>query len=47
MNRAQFAVEAQDRLAFFQEDLKLHRMMWEVADNIYAARMLETVLGPR
>ena len=29
----------------FQEDLTFHRMLWEVADNGYAARALETVLG--
>jgi DNA-binding GntR family transcriptional regulator len=45
LDRIQIAAEAQDLAAFFQEDLKLHRIMWEVADNIYAARMLETAMG--
>jgi DNA-binding GntR family transcriptional regulator len=30
---------------YFQEDLKLHRMIWQVADNGYAARALEAVVG--
>jgi DNA-binding GntR family transcriptional regulator len=30
---------------YFQEDLKLHRMIWQVADNGYAIRALETVMG--
>lgn len=45
MKRVQSAANNQDLAAFFQEDLKLHQLMWEVADNIYAARMLETALG--
>ncbi len=45
MDRVQGAAEAQDVAAFFQEDLKLHQLLWEFADNIYAARMLETALG--
>jgi len=30
---------------YFQEDLKFHRMIWQVADNSYAVRALETVVG--
>lgn len=48
--RAQLALVEQaaatgDWSSYFQEDLKLHRMIWQVADNGYAARALETVLG--
>lgn len=45
LNRFQAAAQAQDPARFFQEDLKLHRMLWEVADNAYAGRMLETGLS--
>ena len=34
-----------DWSGYFQEDLKLHRMIWQVADNGYATRALETVVG--
>jgi DNA-binding GntR family transcriptional regulator len=30
---------------YFQEDLKFHRMIWQVADNGYATRALEAVVG--
>jgi DNA-binding GntR family transcriptional regulator len=46
LERIQLAAEAQDLAAYFQEDLKLHRMIWELADNVYATRMLETAIGP-
>ena len=39
------AAKAKDYPRFFQEDLKFHRMIWEVADNVYAMRALETVMG--
>jgi DNA-binding GntR family transcriptional regulator len=39
------AAKAKDYPRFFQEDLKFHRMIWEVADNAYAMRALETVMG--
>lgn len=39
------AAAAADFATYFQEDLKFHRMLWEVADNGYAARALETVVG--
>ena len=39
------AAEARDLPRFFQEDLTFHRMIWEIADNIYATRALETVMG--
>jgi DNA-binding GntR family transcriptional regulator len=43
--RMRMAAEAPDFARYFQEDLKFHRMIWTVADNTYAARALETVLG--
>ena len=39
------AAAAGDWSRYFQEDLKFHRMTWQVADNGYAARALETVVG--
>ena len=30
---------------FFHEDLKFHRLLWEIADNPYAIRALESVVG--
>ena len=30
---------------YFQEDLKFHRMIWQAADNGYATRALEAVVG--
>jgi DNA-binding GntR family transcriptional regulator len=40
------AAKARDFPRFFQEDLSFHRMIWELADNLHAARALETVMGP-
>lgn len=31
--------------SFFQEDIALHRMIWAAADNPFAARSLEIVMG--
>jgi DNA-binding GntR family transcriptional regulator len=45
LDRFQAVAEAQDLAGFFQEDLKLHRMLWKVADNVYAERMLEIGLS--
>jgi DNA-binding GntR family transcriptional regulator len=39
------AANAGDWARYFQEDLKFHRMIWQVADNGYAVRALETVVG--
>lgn len=39
------AAESQDLSEFFQEDLKLHGMIWAIADNVYAAHALGAVLG--
>ncbi len=35
----------QDLPGYFQEDVLFHRMIWEAADNPYAARALESMLG--
>ncbi|MEO7146079.1 MAG: GntR family transcriptional regulator [Bryobacteraceae bacterium] len=43
--RVEEAAAAGDWSRYFQEDLKFHRMIWQVADNGYAARALETVMG--
>jgi DNA-binding GntR family transcriptional regulator len=39
------AAVAGDWARYFQEDLKFHRMIWQVADNPYATRALEAVVG--
>jgi DNA-binding GntR family transcriptional regulator len=39
------AAEANDLATFFQEDIVFHRMLWEAADNPFAVRALETMLG--
>lgn len=31
--------------SFFQEDITFHRMIWEAADNPYAVRSLEIIMG--
>jgi DNA-binding GntR family transcriptional regulator len=40
------AAELHDVPAFFHEDLALHRMVWRIAGNRFAARALETAVGP-
>lgn len=45
LGQIQQAARANDSPSYFQEDLKFHRMLWQVADNGYAARALETALG--
>ena len=45
LDRLQSAAASCDLPAFFQEDLRFHRMIWAIGDNLYAARALETVLG--
>jgi DNA-binding GntR family transcriptional regulator len=39
------AAESEDLSEFFEEDLKLHGMIWAIADNVYAAHALGAVLG--
>jgi DNA-binding GntR family transcriptional regulator len=39
------AAAAGDLAAFFHEDLAFHRMIWDAADNPYAVRALESVMG--
>lgn len=43
--RLEKPVSISDWAAYFQEDLAFHRMLWEVADNAFATRALETVVG--
>lgn len=43
--RLEMAARNRDLPAFFHDDLRFHRMIWEIGDNTYAARALETVLG--
>jgi DNA-binding GntR family transcriptional regulator len=45
LGRIEQAASVNDWATYFQEDLKFHRMLWAVADNVYAARALETVVG--
>jgi GntR family transcriptional regulator of gluconate operon len=45
LSRLDSAAARQDLAAFFHEDLRFHRMLWEIGDNAYASRALETVLG--
>lgn len=45
LTRLDSAARSGDLAAFFEEDLKLHRIIWSIADNVYAARALGTVLG--
>lgn len=40
------AAESNDVPAFFHEDLAFHRMVWRIAGNRFAARALETAVGP-
>jgi DNA-binding GntR family transcriptional regulator len=43
--RLEKAAAAGDLAAFFHEDLAFHRMIWDAADNPYAVRALETMMG--
>ena len=43
--RLEAAAEANDWATYFHEDIQLHRMIWDVADNSHAARALEMVMG--
>lgn len=45
LSRLEWAAAKRDLAAFFQEDLRFHRMIWEAGDNAYATKALETVLG--
>ena len=36
---------AGDLAAYFHEDLAFHRMIWDAADNLYAVRALESMMG--
>ena len=39
------AAASRDLPAFFREDLAFHRMIWDAADNPYAVRALESMMG--
>lgn len=39
------AAAQRDLPGFFQEDVLFHRMIWDAADNPFAARALESMLG--
>lgn len=43
--RIQQAARANDWPSYFQEDLKFHHLLWQIADNGFATRALETALG--
>jgi len=45
LGKIEQAAAASDWATYFQEDLTFHRMLWEIADNGYATRALETVVG--
>jgi GntR family transcriptional regulator, rspAB operon transcriptional repressor len=45
LKRMEGAAAARDYPRFFQEDLTFHRFIWHAADNPYAARALEMILG--
>src|SRR5215831_16830967 len=42
LDRLKLTAQNQDYPGFFQEDLKFHRMIWELGDNPYAVRALES-----
>lgn len=43
--RLEKAAARRDFSAFFQEDIVFHRLIWEAADNPYATRSLEIIMG--
>ena len=43
--RLERAAGNHDLPEFFQEDVRFHNMIWEAADNPYAARLLDSMLG--
>jgi DNA-binding GntR family transcriptional regulator len=45
LDRLKHAAETEDYAEFFQEDMKFHRIIWQMGDNPYAVRALESVLG--
>jgi DNA-binding GntR family transcriptional regulator len=45
LGRLEQAAATNDLAAFFHEDLAFHRMIWDAADNPYAVRALETMMG--
>jgi DNA-binding GntR family transcriptional regulator len=45
LDRVEDAAASSDWARYFQEDLTFHRMLWEVAENAYASKALETAVG--
>jgi DNA-binding GntR family transcriptional regulator len=43
--RLEQAAVTGDFAAFFHEDMAFHRLIWDAADNPYAVRALETMMG--
>ena len=43
--RLKAAANAADRSEFYAADIDFHRTFWELSGNIYAARVLESVVG--
>ncbi len=46
LRKMKAAAAANDFPGYFQVDLEFHRMIWAAADNSYATRALEIVVGP-
>ncbi len=44
-SRLESAAMAKDRPAFYAADIDFHRTVWELSGNLYAARMLESIVG--
>jgi DNA-binding GntR family transcriptional regulator len=40
------AVARKDRIAYVRNDIELHRLIWEQADNPYLLELLRTLTGP-
>lgn len=45
LERLERAAANADLAGFFQEDVRFHRLIWECADNLYAYRALDNILG--
>ena len=45
LRRLEQAAVANDLATFFEQDIVFHRMIWEAADNPFAVRALETMVG--
>jgi DNA-binding GntR family transcriptional regulator len=45
LEKLEHAAAAGDLAIFFHEDIAFHRMIWDAADNPYALRALESMMG--